>query len=277
MDGKATIAGEERRDSASAVRSQRRRKLIDFEILVTVAILFAACVTRSTFGFGEALVAMPLLSMVVGVKDAAAMVALTSIFNATVILLTTKWGHIEWAAAGYMFTGALLGVPLGVYVLVNVSAAAVKFVLAAVVISFAVYNLVRPTMARLSSNVPGLAFGFVSGVLGGAYNAFGPPLVIFGTLRHWPAQRFRLTLQAVFFPISLVVASLHFRNQLWTPLVIKSVFAAIPFLIAAAFIGREFNKRMEGARFARLIAYLLLVIGAVLIVTIVRDSLGSGS
>ena len=218
---------------------------------------------------------MPLLSMVVGVKDAAAMVALTSIFNATAILLTTKWGHIEWAAAGYMLSGALLGVPLGVYVLVNVPESAVKFVLAAVVISFALYNLISPTMAKLNSNVPGFGFGFISGVLGGAYNAFGPPMVIFGTLRQWPAQRFRITLQAVFFPVSLTVAGLHSANKLWTPLVVKSFLVAIPFLIVAAVVGREINKRIEGARFSRLIAYLLLVIGALLIGTIVRDGLGS--
>jgi uncharacterized protein len=249
--------------------------LVDSQILVTVAILFAACTTRSTFGFGEALVAMPLLSIVIDVKDAAAMVALTSIFNATAILLTTKWGHIEWAAAGYMLAGALLGVPLGVYVLVSVPEFAVKFVLAVVVISFAVYNLTRPTMAKLNSNVPGIGFGFIGGVLGGAYNTCGPPMVIFGSLRQWPAQRFRITLQAVFFPVSLAVAALHSANKLWTPLVVTSVWIAIPFLILAAFVGREFNKRIEGARFSRLIAYLLLVIGTVLIGTIVRDAVGN--
>ena len=110
--------------------------LIDIEIAATVAILFAACLTRSTFGFGEALVAMPLLSMVIGIKDAAATVALTSIFNAVVILLTTKWKNIEWSAAGYMLLGVMSGIPLGVYILVNVSGSVVKLFLAALLISF---------------------------------------------------------------------------------------------------------------------------------------------
>ncbi|MCA9143524.1 MAG: sulfite exporter TauE/SafE family protein [Planctomycetaceae bacterium] len=246
--------------------------MIDTEIVATVAILFVACLTRSSFGFGEALVAMPLLSMVIGVKDAAATVALTSIFNAVVILLSTKWKNIEWSAAGYMLAGALLGIPLGVYVLVNVPESAVKLVLAALVISFAVYNLTRPRMTKLESNVPGIGFGFVAGILGGAYNTIGPPMVIFGTLRHWPPQRFRITLQAVFFPTSLVVAGFHSANKLWTPLVVKSFIVAIPFLVLAAFVGREINRRFEGAKFSRYIFYLLLVIGAVLIGTIVRDA-----
>lgn len=251
--------------------------MIDFEIAATVAILFVACLTRSSFGFGEALVAMPLLSMVVGVKDAAAIVALTSIFNAIVILLSTRWQNIDWPAAGYMLAGALLGIPLGVYVLVNVPESAVKMVLATLVISFAVYNLTRPAMAKLESNLPGIGFGFVAGVLGGAYNTIGPPMVIFGTLRQWPPQRFRITLQAVFFPTSLVVAGFHSANKLWTPQVIQSVVIAVPFLMIGAVVGREINRRFESRKFSRCIFYLLLVIGAVLISTILWDALGPAS
>ncbi|MBC8356525.1 MAG: sulfite exporter TauE/SafE family protein [Planctomycetes bacterium] len=250
---------------------------MDLEIFVTVAILFAACLTRSAFGFGEALVAMPLLSMVVGIKDAAAMVAMTSIFNAVAILLTTRWEKIEWSAAGYMLIGTFVGVPIGVYVLVSVPESAVKLVLAVLLISFAVYSLCRPRMPKLESNVPGIGFGLVAGVLGGAYNTIGPPMVIFGTLRQWSAQRFRITLQTVFLPTSLLVAGFHSANKLWTPLVVKSFLFAIPFLVLAAYIGREVNKRIEGARFSRYIFYLLLVIGGLLIATIVRDAVVNAS
>jgi uncharacterized protein len=253
--------------------SRWRRTTMEFEIFATVAILFVACLTRSTFGFGEALVAMPLLSMVIGVYDATATVALTSIFNAIVILLTTKWSNIDWSAAGYMNLGTFAGVPIGVTILVSVPESAVKLVLAALVISFAIYNLTCPKMPKLNSNVPGIGFGFVAGVLGGAYNTIGPPMVIFGTLRQWPAQQFRLTLQAVFFPTSLLVAGFHSANNLWTPLVLNSFLVAFPFLLLAAFVGREINKRIEGARFSRYIFFLLLVIGAVLIGTIIKDAM----
>ncbi len=220
---------------------------------------------------------MPLLSMVVGVKEAAATVALTSIFNAVVILLTTKWKNLEWSAAGYMLVGVMAGIPLGVYILVSVPASVVKLFLAALLIIFAVYNLVGPKLGKLESNVPGIGFGFVSGVLGGAYNTIGPPMVIFGTLRQWPAQRFRLTLQAVFFPASLVVAGFHSANNLWTPVVVKGFLFAVPLLIIGAFIGREINRRIDEDKFARYIYYLLLVIGGVLVGTIINDAFGSSS
>jgi uncharacterized membrane protein YfcA len=213
--------------------------------------------------------------MVMDVKDAAAIVALTSIFNAIAILLTTKWEKIEWSAAGYMLAGSLLGIPLGVYALMNVPESAVKFVLAVVVISFAVYTLTRPPLAKLNSNVPGLGFGFIAGILGGAYNTSGPPLVIFGSLRQWPAERFRITMQAVSFPTSIVVAGLHSSKGLWTPWVVQSFLVALPFLIVAVWLGREINKRIDDRRFSRYVSCLLLVIGTVLIGTIVRDALGT--
>ena len=41
---------------------------MEFLTVLVVAILFAGALTRSTFGFGEALVAMPLLSLIIDIK-----------------------------------------------------------------------------------------------------------------------------------------------------------------------------------------------------------------
>ena len=51
------------------------------EIALVVLIVFAATLARSTFGFGEALLSMPLLSFVVGVKTAAPLVAIVALFT----------------------------------------------------------------------------------------------------------------------------------------------------------------------------------------------------
>ena len=42
-------------------------------------------------------------------------------------------------------------------------------------------------------------FGFFAGILGGAYNTNGPPVVIYGSLRKWSPATFRATLQGYFF------------------------------------------------------------------------------
>ena len=242
-------------------------------VVLAALILFAGSLTRSTFGFGEALISMPLLSLVVGTRSAAAIVALTSVVNALVILITTRWNDIEWDASWRLLVGALLGVPLGVYALKRLDEHVVQLFLAALIISFALYSLTRPMLAQLKTNVLGFVFGFVAGVLGGAYNTLGPPLVIFGTLRHWDPTRFRTTLQTVFLPTSLAVVASHARVGFWNEQVFQCFLVSLPFIFIAAIVGRMICSRLETRRFSRAVFFLLLVIGGMLIVNVAGDLL----
>ena len=49
-----------------------------FPYLITVIILFISTFTRSALGFADALIAMPFLTMVLGLKTAAPLVALVA-------------------------------------------------------------------------------------------------------------------------------------------------------------------------------------------------------
>ena len=248
---------------------------MDLLIVPVVLFIFAGSLTRATFGFGEALVAMPLLTMVVDIRVAAALVAMTSIFNAAVIL-TTNWRNVEWQGAWRLVIAALIGIPLGAYALKHAPENAVKLVLALVVLSFAGYNLVRPQLGRLQSDWPGFVFGLIAGILGGAYNTFGPALVIFGTLRGWGAQRFRSTLQAVFLPASLFVGLIHLQLGLWTKQVLLGYLPyCLPAMVLAAALGHWFNSRFDSRRFSRYVFCLLLAAGGMLVISVVRSVLST--
>lgn len=210
---------------------------------------------------------MPLLTMVCGHRVAAALVAVTSIFNASVIL-ATQWRRVEWQGAWRLVVAALVGIPLGVYALIHVPDDPVKIVLALVVLTFAGYNLGRPRLCRLKSDRMGFVFGLVSGILGGAYNTLGPPLVIYGTLRGWGAQRFRSTLQAVFLPASLFVGLNHYLQGLWTREVLFLLPFCLPAMAVAAVVGQWLNDRFDSQRFTRYVYWLLLVVGTMLLLSV---------
>ncbi len=133
--------------------------MMDYQLIAAVVILFAASLTRSTFGFGEALVAMPLLSMVIGLQEATAVVGLTLIVNSIAILATSTWRNIEWDAVWRLTIMAVTGVPIGVLGLLILDPRVVKLFLAALVISFAIYNLRRPRLMHLTSNTSAFGFG----------------------------------------------------------------------------------------------------------------------
>jgi uncharacterized protein len=236
----------------------------EWQLTCVMAVMFFSALIRSTFGFGEALVAVPLLALLLKVETASALVAVAGICN-SVILLSTGRDWPDWRGAAWLIVAVLAGIPLGVYVLTHVPEPLVKRLLAAVVITFALFSLSTRRNFRLSSDYWAIPFGVVAGVLGGAYNISGPPLVIFGTLRGWTRQQFRSTLQAVFLANSFAVLSVHYAAGLWSDEVAGFLWWTLPALFAAAPLGNWLNRRIHPEHFQRLLYGLLLVLGITLI------------
>ena len=64
--------------------------------------------------------------------------------------------------------------------------------LGCVLIAYGMWGLVRPTLPRLNWTPAGYLFGVCAGVLGGACNINGPPVVLYGARSGWePVSRAR--------------------------------------------------------------------------------------
>jgi uncharacterized membrane protein YfcA len=229
------------------------------------AVLFLASAIRSAFGFGEALVAVPLLALVIPVQVAAPIAVLVSI---TVALITViqDWRHIHIGSAGRLVAFTLAGIPLGLLLLKALSESAVKGVLGVVIAAFSAYILLGRRGARLEDDAHCWVFGFTAGILGGAYGMNGPPLAIYGSLRGWSPKQFRATLQGYFLPASLIGMCGYGFTGLWTPQVNHFYLWSLPAVVAATFLGRAINQRLNPHRFAYLVHAGLIVIGIILIV-----------
>ena len=111
---------------------------VDPAILQVILVLFVATLVRSAFGFGEALIAVPLLALTMPVKEAAPLAVLVSITIAFVILLQ-DWRLVHFRSAGWLVLFTLMGIPLGLLLLRTVSESAVKAILAAIIIAFSAH------------------------------------------------------------------------------------------------------------------------------------------
>lgn len=237
----------------------------DWTVLVVVlAVMFIATVIRSAFGFGEALIAVPLLSVVMSAKVAAPLACLASITVALVVVIQ-DWHKIHFRSSAWLFLFTLLGIPLGLWLLEAASEAVVKGVLAAVIIAFAAYCVIHRTPFELKNDNMAWLFGFLAGVLGGAYAINGPPLVIYGALRRWSPEHFRATLQGYFLPASLVGMAGYWLTDLWTPSVTEYYLASLPAILAAIFLGRVIHRRLHDQRYLLYIHIGLIVVGLILL------------
>jgi uncharacterized membrane protein YfcA len=242
----------------------------DWIILHVILVLFVATLIRSAFGFGEALIAVPLLALAMPVEVAVPLAVLVSITIAGLILLQ-DWRRVHLRSAGRLVFFTLLGVPLGLLVLRTVPESAVKAILGAIIIAFAAYSLTGRHSRELKDDRFAWFFGFNAGVLGGAYGMNGPPLAIYGTLRRWSPEYFRATLQAYFLPASIAGMAGYALAGLWTPAVNHFYVVSLPGVVVAVLLGRSLNRRMRSARFIAYVYVGLSAIGVVLLLQAINS------
>jgi len=233
------------------------------QLFPIVAILFVSTLTRSTLGFGDALIAMPLLVVTISVQAATPLVALMG-FTIAITILSRNWRDVDIKAAWRLIVSSLAGIPVGILLLKDAPEQIVKAILGVVLILFGLYNLITPRLPTLQRQGFAYIFGFVSGILGGAYNTNGPPIVVYSALRRWPPERFRATLQGYFFPSGILLLLGHGLTGSLTQEVLRFYGYSLPFILLAIFLGGRFNQAIPSGRFERFIHVFLVLIGVYL-------------
>jgi uncharacterized membrane protein YfcA len=231
-----------------------------------LGVVFVATLVRSAFGFGEALIAVPLLALFIPLKVAAPVAVLVSITIAAVVV-AQDWRKIHVRSTGWLVGATLFGIPLGLALLTSSHQQAVKVGLAISILAFAGYSLLgrKPPELKSDNKAWLLGCGFVAGVFGGAYGMNGPPLVIYGAMRRWSAQHFRATLQAYFLPASVIGMGGYWLAGLWVPAVTHYYLLSLPVLLPAVWLGRVVNHHLHGDVFLKYVYAGLAVIGLVLL------------
>jgi uncharacterized membrane protein YfcA len=267
------ISGDRNRRSNLPVGSRcsrytllRQSVFMDATTLFVIGVIFIATLIRSTLGFGEALVAVPLLALRMPVKVAAPLAVLVSIIVAGVIV-ARDWRKIELRAASWLVGSALCGIPLGLMLIARGNDQIVKAILGIIIACFSIYSLTVRRRLHLEKDHLSwlLGAGFCSGILGGAYGMNGPPLAVYGALRRWSPQHFRATLQGYFLPVSVAGMCGYAAIGLWTGDVTRYFLVSAPGAVGAILLGHFVNDRLRDESFFRVVYVGLVVIGGVLV------------
>jgi len=246
-------------------------EVIDGVAIYVVLVIFLATLIRSVFGFGEALVAVPLLALWIPVRTAAPLAVSISVMVALIIVIQ-DWQHVEFRSAGGLLASTIVGIPLGVLLLTYGNRRVVTAGLGLVILAFALHALLRRRVHELQAgNLPWLlGCGFCAGILGGAFGMNGPPLAIYGAMRRWSAHRFRATLQGYFLPASALGSGGYFFAGLWRSEVTRYFLLSVPCALVAILLGGFLNRRLRADAFVRYVYAGLVVVGVVLLLQAAR-------
>ena len=237
--------------------------------LLIFVILFVSTFVHSTLGFGQALIAMPLLAMAIELRTATPLVAFVLMTIAAVILLR-NWRVVDLSVVWRLVLSSCFGVPVGLLMLKGVPEGTMKVFLGTLVIVFSLYNLANRYLKIIDlrhvsrGSLLACLFGFVAGVLGAAYNTSGVVITIYATLRGWSPDRFRSTLQSYFVFTGLLILASHGLGGLWTPDVLRIYGTSLPLVLVAIFLGGKLHRFIPHGQFDGYVNVGLLIMGLLL-------------
>jgi uncharacterized protein len=234
-------------------------------IVIALMVLFLAALTKSTLGFGDALVAMPLLTLTLDVQTAASVVGLLGAC-VSLLMLIKGWRQVDLRTTWRLTLAALISIPFGVWGLTQLPEVWMKTALGVLLILVGLYNLTHPKIRPLQEDYWAYGFGFVAGLLGGAYTISGPPVIIYGTTKGWSPEQFRATLQSFFLPVSLMIVLSQAREGFWTADVLRLFVLSIPVMVIGFLGGNALNQRLNVENFERIVYGALIVLGGMLLV-----------
>ncbi|NEQ97200.1 MAG: sulfite exporter TauE/SafE family protein [Cyanothece sp. SIO2G6] len=235
-------------------------------IALTIAIAFSSTLLGSCFGFGTALLAMPLLTTLWGIHIATPLQALSGI-TAAMLVTGTSWRELRLQSAWRLLVGAVGGIPIGIIVLRSLPEPWILRGLGSLLIGYSLYRLIQFPLPSLQHPHWSYFFGFLSGLLGGAYNTNGPPVVLYGTMQNWSPPTFRATLQGYFFVAGIVTVLGHGMAGLWTRSILSLYLWCLPGIIGGVGLGYYLNQQFSPQRFEQFLLVLLVGLGTMLIIT----------
>lgn len=234
------------------------------EQLLMPLILFFAASVQSLTGFGQALVAMPLLAPLLGVRVAAPLVALLSV-SSNLLLLISYRNALDIKAVWRLSAASLLAIPLGVWGLRRIDEAIVTALLGVVITGYALYAFFTPRLPEIQHPLWAYGFGFVAGLLSGAYSTSGPPVVIYGSCRRWNPTEFKSNLQAFFLLNNSVTLGTHVLSGSYTPFIWQGYLLALPAVVLGLWLGSKLSGHLDPSAFRKTVLVLLMVLGLRLI------------
>lgn len=236
------------------------------EAVLVVAIIAIAFFGESIFGFGGGLVAIPLLSLMLGVRDA---VTLVLIFQLCMGLLIWKsYRQIDWKTAKPMTLALIVGTIIGTLLLSNASVTLLQLLLAFSIIVFLIkaiwFDGFTATHKRkvTSARIAGLGGGLFQGLIGTG----GPVLTMYLAVASPRKLSLRATLIYLFFITSVVRLGISIPQHLFTDRIIQLALITLPFFLAAILLGQKMHKKISGELYQQAI-YLILAGAAIVLLS----------
>jgi uncharacterized membrane protein YfcA len=227
--------------------------------LAFVAVLLASLVAGLT-GFGFAIVAVPLLLILMPPKVVVPVVQLLSVALQIAVLVEAR-GGIDLRRTWPLLLAGMAGVPLGTYLLLVLDAQTLRILVGVVVVATCLAMLAGWRWRIRNEKLASVPVGLAGGALSGSTGIPGPPVILFFTNQGMAKQAFRANLVMFFTCIGLVAVLSLLVGGLVTEEVLTRWAGLLPAVAAGTWVGVRLARRTNQARFRQITLGVLILTG----------------
>ncbi len=230
------------------------------------SIFLLAGFVQGLTGFGSALVAIPLLSFILDIKTAVPLCMLNGVIITTYMAIALR-RHLDKNKILPLLIGALPGIGVGVYLLKEVDGSAIRYAIGALLIGYSVYTMIIKPRPVNPGWGWGYLAGFLTGAIGAAFSAGGPPAIIYTTMTSWKKDEIKATLTGFFMANSYITVMVHALSGITTWDTMKLFAVTAPFVLIGTTIGSLVSGRINRKLYLQVIYIFLIVMGMLMILT----------
>jgi hypothetical protein len=222
---------------------------------------------------GFALVASPLVVILLGPFDGVLVINLCGVLSA-LLIIPRVWRHIEWRTLVWLSVPAVVAIVPGSLLVTRLPGAVMQLgVGVLVIVALTATLLIRRAEHVVPARPAAIVAGAASGFMNTAAGVGGPAVSIYAVIMRWPQVNFAATLQPYFVIVgtaSLVTKAIFSDGQL-PDLDAVSWIVIVSSLLAGLALGEVLNKHVSH-RVARIAVIIVAYIGGT--VAVIDGALG---
>ncbi len=235
---------------------------------VALALIFLVSgFTMSFAGFGFALVSVPLLALLMPVKEAVAL----QFPYCLALFLYQAWhyrAHLEWRLMRPMLLGTALGLGIGTFMLYLLPEVVLKRTLAAFIAAVVIFNALPAgkLLIQRYAHSPwwGRFWGFIGGSFFGAYTIGGPPAAVYIMSVTDNALKVKSFLATFFSAQFILIGFVYGAAGMFSWEGFKATLVYSPAVVLGSVAGFWAFGRASNRLYRQVIAVMLLLAAAVL-------------
>ena len=232
--------------------------------LISIIFLLAGFIQGMT-GFGSALVAIPLLILVIDIKSAIPLCILNSLVITTYLSLRMR-KDLDKSKILPLCLAAVPGIIVGSTMLKHVQSDVIKLWLGVLLVAYSLYSLFSTPKPRKLHKIWSYIAGFSSGAIGAAFSAGGPPTIIYAVLNDWKKETVKATLTGFFLFNSYLIATVHAINGLTTVEIFTYFMISAPFVLLGTVLGTICWGKISHVLYLKIIFTFLTLMGIMMII-----------